>query len=178
MKLKFATSLWVILLLFYGNCLSQNNENNIPQEKSEFWQRVQFGGGLGLGFANGFFSGSIAPTGIYNFNEQVALGVGLNATYNAQKDVYQSTILGGSVLSLFNIIPELQLSAEWEQLFVTRNFENNSAFNNENYWYPALFVGAGFRSQNIIFGVRYDLIYDEQRSIYGNAWQPFVRAFF
>ena len=37
-----------------------------------FWDNVRFGGGLGLGFGNDFFSGSITPSAIYQVNDKFA----------------------------------------------------------------------------------------------------------
>lgn len=148
------------------------------QTQSEFWNNVRFGGGIGLSFNNGFFSGTLAPSAIYEFNPQFALGVGLNGTYNSLKNQYDSTILGGSVLSLWNVIPELQLSAEFEELYVTRNYDASLAIADYQYWYPALFLGAGFRSYNVTMGIRYDVLFDDEKSIYAQAWMPFVRVYF
>jgi hypothetical protein len=39
---------------------------------------VQFGGGVGLGFGSNYTDISLAPSAIYNFNEYVALGLGVN----------------------------------------------------------------------------------------------------
>ncbi|MFT5217579.1 MAG: hypothetical protein ACI83H_002719, partial [Glaciecola sp.] len=82
--------------------------------------------------------GTIAPSAIYEFNNQFAAGIGLNATYAKQRDLFKSTILGASVISLFNPIEEIQLSAEFEELNVNRNFDENFIENaDDNYWYPA-----------------------------------------
>lgn len=168
-----------VLFVVFFVVLTSFNFNVIAQEEnSKFWNQVRFGGGIGLSFGDGFFSGTIAPSAIYEFSPEFALGIGLNGTYNSLKDTYTSTILGGSVISLFNVIPELQLSAEFEQLNVSRKFDAIFAQEDENYWYPALFLGAGFRNQNFTMGIRYDVIYDSDRSIYANAWMPFVRVYF
>lgn len=148
------------------------------EEEPTFWDNVRFGGGVGLSFGNGFFSGTLAPSAIYDVNEVVSLGVGLNGTYNSFRNNYNSTILGGGVISLFNVIPELQLSAEFEQLNVQRKYEDFLGFEDENYWYPALFIGGGYRTGNFTAGVRYDVLYDEERSIYASAWAPFFRVYF
>lgn len=92
--------------------LSQN------QDSPDFWNHVRFGGGVGISFGDGFFSGTLAPSAIYEFNDQFALGLGLNGTYNKQKNFYQSTVFGGSILGFFNPIEEIQLSAEFEELNV------------------------------------------------------------
>ncbi|MFC4399394.1 alpha-ketoglutarate decarboxylase [Mariniflexile soesokkakense] len=150
---------------------------NAQQNNSDFWNSVRFGGGIGLSFGDGFFSGTLAPIAIYEINNQVAVGLGLNGTYNSQKNVYKSTILGASIISLFNPVDAIQLSAEFEELHVNRNYESYYNLPNDTYWSPALFIGAGYRSGNVTLGVRYDLLYDKGKSIYANAWAPFVRFY-
>jgi hypothetical protein len=166
------TALFFVIIF---NCL---NILNAQQNNDAFWNQVKFGGSIGLSFGDGFFSGTLAPSAIYEFNNQFALGVGLNGTYNSQKDFYKSTILGGSLISLFSPINGIQLSAEFEELHVNRRYDSNLNLENDTYWSPALFVGAGYRSGNVTFGVRYDLLYDENKSIYANAWAPFIRFYF
>ncbi|WP_228530297.1 alpha-ketoglutarate decarboxylase [Tamlana sp. I1] len=147
------------------------------QPTNDFWNHVRFGGSLGLSFGDNFFSGTIAPSGIYQFNNKFALGLGLNATFNNQKDVYKSTILGGSVIGLYNIIEAIQVSAEFEQLHVDRNYRN-SAYYDDKYWLSSLYLGAGYRTGNITFGIRYDVLYNNGKSIYTNPWSPFFRVYF
>ncbi|WP_298237637.1 alpha-ketoglutarate decarboxylase [uncultured Algibacter sp.] len=151
---------------------------NAQEVKSEFWSHVRYGGGIGLNFGDGFFSGTLAPSAIYEFDDVFALGIGLNGTINNQKRVYKSTILGGSLLGLVNVIPEIQLSAEFEELNVNRRYDVNLNFPDENYWVPALFLGAGYRNGNVTFGIRYDVLYDNDKSIYIDPWLPFVRFYF
>ena len=59
------------------------------EASNDFWQNVRFGGGIGLSFGDNFFSGTLAPSAIYQFNEQFALGLGLTGTYNEQKDIFK-----------------------------------------------------------------------------------------
>ena len=148
------------------------------RSSTEFWNHVRFGGGIGLSFGDGFFSGTLAPSAIYEFSHQFSLGIGLNGTFNKQKNTYKSTVLGGSLIGLFNPIPEIQLSTEFEELNVSRNWDDRFARANENYWYPALFVGAGFRTRHVTIGIRYDVLYDKDKSIYADPWAPFVRVYF
>ncbi|MBC3758114.1 alpha-ketoglutarate decarboxylase [Hyunsoonleella sp. SJ7] len=148
------------------------------QDQNEFWKKVRYGGGLGLNFGNGFFSATIAPSAIYQFDEQFALGLGLNATFNNQKDIFKTTVLGGSLIGLYNVIPEIQLSGEFEQLNVSRRYDININAEDDNYWSPALFLGAGYRSGNVIVGVRYNVLHDSDKSIYIDPWVPFIRFFF
>ncbi|MEZ4801290.1 MAG: alpha-ketoglutarate decarboxylase [Gelidibacter sp.] len=168
------TLFFVVFIIFSTISFSQNPTSN----SNDFWNHVRFGGGIGLSFGDGFFSGTLAPSAIYEFNPQFALGIGLNGTYNSRKNFYKSTIFGGSVLGFFNPIEEIQLSAEFEELNVHRNWEDDLLIEDENYWYPALFIGAGYRTQNITIGIRYDVLYDKDKSIYADPWAPFVRVYF
>ena len=161
----------ILVLCSIGLISAQERTNN-------FWNHMRYGGGIGLSFGDGFFSGTLAPSAIYEFNHHVALGIGLNATFNNQKQVYKSTILGGSLIGLFNVIDAVQLSTEFEELNVNRRYDINLNIQDENYWSPALFLGAGYRSGNVTFGIRYDVLYDKDKSIYFDPWAPFVRFYF
>lgn len=177
MEKKLTTLIWrrtVLLLLIIGFNYSLTAQN---QEK-QFWDHVRFGGGIGLSFGDGFFSGTLAPSAIYKLNDQFSMGIGLNGTYNKQKNFYSSTIIGGSAIGLFNVLQELQLSAEFEELNVSRKWDDSLGFEDDNYWYPALFLGAGYTAGNVTIGVKYDVLYDETKSVYADAYIPFVRVYF
>ena len=170
-------ALLFVLLCFL--CFSSKAQNSLQKASNDFWQNVRFGGGIGLSFGDGFFSGTLAPSAIYQFNEFFATGIGLNATYSKREDIYKSTILGGSILTLFTPIHEIQLSTELEQLHVSRNFDQNFiGVNDDKYWYTALFLGVGYRTGHVTVGIRYDVLYDEDKSIYADPWIPFVRVYF
>jgi len=74
MKSKKFYGLAKVLFLFLIGLFLQSG--NAQEQKNEFWSHVQFGGGIGLSFGNEFFSGTVAPSVIYEFNEQFALGLG------------------------------------------------------------------------------------------------------
>jgi len=171
----FALFIFAFIIIFNLNCQAQENPQN---PKSEFWSHVMFGGGVGLSFGNDFFSGTLAPSAIYKFDEKLGVGAGLNMSYSTEKHFYESYILGTSIIGLYNVIPQLQLSAEFEQLYVNRDFEDWTGFLDESYWYPGLYLGAGFNTGSVTMGVRVDVLYDRDRSIYGNAYNPFVRFYF
>ncbi len=173
-KIKFLLLNFLLLCMYFNTTHGQETPN-------EFWSKVRFGGGVGLSFGSDYFSGTLAPSAIYEFDEKFAAGLGLNATYRSEKDFYRSTILGGSVLALYNIIQAIQLSAELEQLNENRRYDQRLIFVREpetNFWYTALFLGAGYRLQHVTVGLRYDVLYKEGESIYGTAWLPFVRVYF
>jgi hypothetical protein len=131
-----------------------------------------------MSFGDGFFSGTLAPSALYRFNDRIATGVGLIGTYSSEKNFYNSVIVGASSITLFNVIREIQLSAEFEEYYVNRNFDDDLIFEDENYWVPALFFGLGFQTRNVTMGIRYDVLYDSSKSVYANAYIPFVRVYF
>lgn len=153
-------------------CSAQN-----PIAKSDFWNRVRFGGGLGLGFTNGGFNASIAPSAIYQFNDKFAAGTSISFNYAKFNDD-KFLAYGASVLSLYNPVRFLQLSAEFEQLRVNRTIALAGGNFEDDYWSPALFIGAGYNDRNFTVGIRYDVLYDNNNSIYASAWVPFVRVYF
>jgi len=166
---------FVVFLIIFISLVNQSNSQNY---KSDFWEHVKYGGGIGLNFGDGFFSGTLSPNAVYEFNQSFSLGLGINGTYNSQKNAYKSTILGGSLIGYYNPLREIQLSAEFEQLNVNRRYDASLSIPNDNYWIPALYFGAGYRNGNVTFGIRYDVLYDANKSIYSEAWAPFVRFYF
>lgn len=178
MHISYKINLALVGLMLFITSLTMAQERSSKQT-TDFWNHVRFGGGLGLSFGDGFFSGTIAPSAIYEFSHQFALGVGLNGTYSTQKNIYKATIFGGSLIGLYNPIDVLQFSVELEELNIDRNF--NQAFvsnEDENFWNTALFFGVGYRTGQVTFGIRYDVLYDKDKSIYADPWAPFIRVYF
>ena len=181
MQKNFAINLTFFLVFVFfistnNSVFSQNlNERNT---KSNFWSNVQFGGGVGLGFGSGYTNIMVAPSGIYNFNEYVSAGLGLQYSFVEDKEYYQSNIYGGSIIGLFNPIREIQLSAELEQLRVNTDFETTNGTITDNFWNTALFLGAGYRTNNITLGLRYNVLHKDNRGVYVDALMPFVRIYF
>lgn len=172
--LSISKKIVVILIIFCSSFMSAQ----IQETRSDFWSHVRYGGGVGLNFGNEFFGVTLAPSAIYEFNSKFALGVGLNFTYNSQKDFYNAFILGGSLIALYNVIPAIQLSAEFEELNVDRNFDSGVIFRDENYWVSALYLGAAYRTGRVAFGIRYDVLHDDRDSVYAEPWAPFLRFYF
>jgi len=170
-------SILTALFAFISTQLSAQYQNQNFESKSNFWQKVQFGGGLGLSFGNRYTDISVAPSAIYNVNEYFAVGLGAQYTYVKQKDFYNSNLYGGSLITLFNPIPEIQLSAELEQLKVNVKGIGDNNFS-DDFWNTGLFLGAGYRSGNVTIGARYNVLHDENKSAYSDAFMPFVRFYF
>lgn len=171
-------------VVFFHTSVMFSQQDSIPKEKSVFWKKVQFGGGVGLAVGNGFTNISLSPTGYYNINSMYSVGVGLTASYVAQEQNpsnfnsigYKSTIFGGSLIGLIHPIEEVQLSVEIEELKVTRNFDE--FLNDDTFWNTALFLGAGYRAQNVTLGVKYNVLHKADNHVYPQAWVPFIRLMF
>jgi len=168
--------LLLICILFSVTAHAQQQFQDATPKRN-FWNHVRFGGGIGLGFSNGYTNISLSPTAIYQFNDKFALGVGLNGSYTKRKNFFNATVFGGSLISLYNPIDALQFSAEFEENMVNINYYNSTT-NPPSYSYPSLFLGIGYTIGNFgAVGIKYDVIYDN-RSIYGSAFVPFFRVFF
>lgn len=167
-------SLIALLIAFF---IIQSNFAQSPNVKNVFWSKVQFGGGLGLSIGNNATNILVSPSAIYNFNEKVAMGFGLQYSYIKQRNFYSSHLYGGSIIGLVSPIPEIQLSAELEELIVNTTYDNRN-LSSENYWNTALFLGAGYRTDNVTIGMRYNLLHNDNNNIYTTAFMPFVRAYF
>ena len=175
--MRVSKSISLIIILFVCNNLIAQQQPYTSKSRSDFWNHVQFGGGLGLGFGSGYTDISVAPSAIYNFNKYVALGVGAQYTYVKQQNYYASHLYGGSIIGLFNPINEIQLSVELEELRVNVNLDGSNS-NSQDYWNTGLFLGAGYRAGNVTIGVRYNILQDNTKSVYSDAFMPFVRVYF
>lgn len=176
-KTAFNSILTFITLFFCCGSFSQG-QTNTPYSKSDFWRKVQFGGGIGLSIGSGYTDITLAPSAIYHVNPIVAVGLGLQLGYVSQKNYYTSFVYGGSVIGLINPIPEIQLSVELEETNANTDYQSYGGNVSENYWNTALYLGGGYRTGNVTIGVRYDLLFDPSRSFYGEAFMPFVRVYF
>ena len=145
--------------------------------QSEFWKKVQFGGGLSLNFGSGFTNVGVSPSMLYNVNEYFSVGTGLQISYVSAKNNYSSLIYGVNLLTLFNPIENIQLSVDLEQLKVDTTFDN-SAFGKQSFWNTGLWLGAGYRTNNITIGGRYNVLFNKDKSVFSDAFLPFVRVYF
>lgn len=172
-NMKKLLCLALFLYSSHSYIVAQNTE--VP--KRAFWNDVRFGGSLGLNFSDGSFSGFLAPKAVYDFNRYTSAGVGLAGSYT-NTSRYSSYTAGASVLGLLRPFNPLQLSAEFEEHYVSRDLKLDGANISDSYWYPALFFGLGYNTGPVTVGVRYDVLYDSEKSIYANAFMPFVSIYF
>ncbi len=165
---------FVLIVVFSFMSLTSFAQQLKPQ--NEFWRNVRYGGALGLGFGSDSFSIAVAPSAIYQVSEKFGTGLSLNFEYSKFGDS-EYTAYGGSILNFFNPIPAIQLSAVLEQLRVSTNNSSASMLVDENYWNTALYLGIGYSTRNVTFGIQYDVLYND-RSIYADPWVPFIRMYF
>lgn len=160
----------------------------VNQKTHTFQPRWSFGGNIGMSFWNGGTDIFLAPKAYYHISPQFLTGVGvtyiysdgdywgINPTGPNRFYNYHSNSFGGSVSALYRPIPFLQLSVEYEGLQTEwrggRDSHDDSFFNN------AIYLGTSFLTGNFSFGVRYDVLYDSNRSVYGDAWTPFIGFYF
>ena len=161
-------------LLCFSMSLAQYNGQGL---QSDFWSNVRYGGGLGLGFGNNSFTIAVSPSAIYQVNSQFATGLALNFNYSEFDDA-RFRAMGGSIISFFNPIPQAQLSAEFEQTYVNRDDIVLGQPVEDKFWVPALYLGLGVGSRNVMVGMRYDVLFNTDKSIYATPWSPFFRVYF
>ncbi|MEE9407267.1 MAG: hypothetical protein V3V28_04235 [Polaribacter sp.] len=142
-------------------------------QKQDFWDNVQFGGGFTASFGSQTTIG-ISPSAIYNFDNGFAFGTGLTYVYNEIGST-TTNIYGGSIISLYQI-PNIgiQLSGEFEQSFA----KQSNGFGSVNTNFPALYLGAAYNSGRFAFGFRYDVLYDDTKSVYASPFSPIIRFYF
>ena len=141
-----------------------------------FLDKVHVGGGFNIGLGSTYSSISITPSVIYDISSVFSAGINATYMYTKNKSASQeSNIYGGGLLLLINPMEGFQFSGEYEHLIIKHSFLN---VNNTKPSSDALFLGLAYKLQNIAIGLRYDLLYDKQTSIYPSALSPTIRIYF
>lgn len=142
-------------------------------QESNFWDDVRLGGGFGFSFGNNITTLSVSPTAVYDISEEFSMGASLGYLYNKSGD-FNANVFSGSVLTLYRPINQIEFSGELQQSYVNRSFNSVK----DTYSYPSLFIGAAYRTGKVSFGIQYDVLYEDGKSIYANAFTPFIRVLF
>ncbi|MDX6746220.1 hypothetical protein SHK09_05395 [Polaribacter sp. PL03] len=141
-------------------------------QKSDFWSHVQYGGGFTLGFGSQTTIG-ISPSAIYNFDNGFSLGTGLSYLYSEIND-FSTSVYGASIISLYQTKLGIQLSGEFDYNFANQKDQ----FGTINTNFPALHLGVAYNQGRFAVGVRYDVLYDSKKSVFGSPISPVVRFYF
>ncbi len=163
----------ILALLITSITFGQKKE---PKEKSAFWKKVHFGGGIQLNLSAAQTTLGLSPSVIYSFSDKFAMGGSGTYLYSSLKysDVNYH-VFGLSTLTLYNPHKRIQISAEFEELNI--NIKSNSI--SDSYWQPALYFGLGYHvGRHSAVGFRYDVLFDKEKSIYDSALMPFFRIYF
>ncbi|WP_348062970.1 hypothetical protein [Flavobacterium sp.] len=171
-------TVFLLVLLAFTNSIYAQQETLPKAKTDDFWEHVQFGGGLGASFGNDYTDITIAPSAIYNFNEHFVFGTGLQYSNLKQKHYYSSNVYGGSLIGLYNPIEAIQLSIELEEVSVNNKYMDLGGNYKESFWNTGLFVGAGYQEGNVTLGARFNVLFDRDKNVYGDAFMPFVRVYF
>ncbi|SNR73671.1 hypothetical protein SAMN06265371_110115 [Lutibacter agarilyticus] len=188
--MHYKNTLFLLLLFIFGTVYSQDiassNENYFSnkttattenlQLNGDYQKKWSFGGSVGLSFWNNGTDILIAPKAFYNISPIVITGVGLTYIYSDYKTsfyTYKSNSYGGSIFFAARPIEFIQISAEYEGLQTSRrgNFD-------EDYWNNSIYLGLSFVSGPVSFGVRYDVLFDSDRSPYSSAINPVIGFYF
>jgi hypothetical protein len=157
----------IIFILFLAFSIT-----SFTQQRAPFWENVQFGGGFTLGFGTQTSIG-ISPSAIYNFENGFALGAGVTYLYSEIND-FTTQLYGASLISLYQTKFGVQLSSEFDYNFA----KQENPFGSVNTNFPALHLGIAYNQGRFAVGLRYDVLYDENKSVFASPISPVIRFYF
>jgi long-subunit fatty acid transport protein len=167
----------IAILIYSGNMLAQSTNVVVVDSTSKKESRLKFACGFGLNFV-GATNISLSPNLIYKASNKINLGFGLQGSYAAIKDLQKTTTFGFNAISIYTPTKKISTILELVQLNVTTKIESPIEDKN-SYWDTALFVGAGFNITNkFTIGAKYNLLYNEDESVYTSPVVPFVNITF
>lgn len=171
----------VIILLLTGwlsvtGAFAQMEED--VDEGGNFWDRVYFGGNLGLQFGS-ITAIEVSPLMGYRFTSTFSGGVGITYQYFkaeyrdiAGRDIdFETNIYGGRLFARKNLTEQIFAHAEYESLNL--EFYSPSADQFRREWVPAMFIGGGlFQPIGSRAGLNimalYNVIHDDVKSPYNS----------
>lgn len=143
-------------------------------QRTDFWDNVQFGGGFTIGFGNNQTTVGISPSAIYNFDNGFALGTGLGYLYSEIND-FTTSVYSTSIIGLYKTNFGVQFSTDLDYYFAKQSTFNGGSINTN---FPALHLGVAYNQGRFAFGLRYDVLYDENKSVFASPISPVIRFYF
>ncbi len=138
--------------------------------KSEFRERLSFGGNLGLSFGDVTLV-NINPIAYYNVTERLDLGMSINYLYFKIRNTDGLTMYGLGPISRFKVVENIYALGEID----FQNFPIYEPFTNETtrQWVNGIFVGASYfqtfdGKSGAMISALYNLRYDQNRSPYAS----------
>mgnify|MGYP003322800603 FL=1 len=155
--------IWICILMIFLSHFSSAQSDGI-------FDKMYFGGGFGLDFAQNIFSFSLTPYTGYKLTERWSAGLGINYQFWQDKILdLKINNFGGNVFARYRITSQIFISAKLEYLSVDF-IHNREGFYN-------LPVGVGYvvpisRIVSLYMIGQYDLFYDvsETNGAYSSPW--------
>ncbi len=158
----------VVITLAFSGAFAQN-DNEITQD-SPFWDRVFFGGNLGLSFGDVTFV-EVAPLVGYRVTDKLSTGLQIQYRYRNDRRFtpdLEASDYGFNLFARYNIFEPFFLQAEYEYLdfeFIT--FPDNNSFREG---FSSVLIGGGVaqplgRRAFFIITALYNLSYDDSEVI-------------
>lgn len=172
MKIK----IFITLLYFLGllTCFGQQQNDSIKKHKLP--EKLHLGGGLNFGISSYSTTIGISPVAMYEVSDKVGVGTGINYMYSKwrNQDVSYNVFGAGVFLQYFSI-RQIQLLSEFEYNHIVENYSGDK----DTYNVPAMYLGVGYAIGKYgAIGVKYDLLWDEHKSIYSDPLIPYFRIYF
>ena len=177
MKKSFITLVVLLFSLYAGAQQTLYFNTCCPKEETGRPSRVRFYGGFGLGISNNGFYLDLQPGLMYRIKPGFYAGSNLQLTYQSVRNYGLRSryyVYGADALLAYLPWRYLELSVDYQYLFVRKSVGNTST----RWEVPAFYLGAGYRTRNVVIGLRYDLLYDANKSIYPSAFTPYIRIYF
>lgn len=179
--MKFRVLSFVVTIMFSSIIYNANAQTNIDSlgtvtVDSAASKRLKFGMGFGFSFVGGT-NISLSPNLMYRVSDKVSVGAGLQFNYLGIKNLQRSVTYGANVLAFYTPVNKLLTTLEFVQLKVNRKILADNM--EDDFWDTALFVGAGYQiTPKISAGAKYNVLYNEDKSIYSSPVVPFVNITF
>ena len=169
--MKKVCILSVLLSIGALNVFAQKGEEYVVDNKSNFMDRVYFGGGMGLSGGSWGTAISLSPIVGYMVSSRFSLGVG--ATYQFYKYTsinFQDNRYGGSAFARMNIVKQVFAYGEYSFLNQVNYFDLN-----DRVTITRLPIGLGVSqyvgprsSLNLV--VAYDMLHDTNYLYHPSPW--------
>ncbi len=154
---------------------NENPDRSNPEENSEFWDKVYFGGNFWVQFGTLTYV-DISPLVGYRFTENFSAGPGITYQYLRYKRLdYSTSVYGGRVFARHTIARQFFVEAQYENLNVEFPVVVNGSFDYVREWVPGAFLGGGIyqpigRRAAVILSVLYNFTYVDGKSPYNSPW--------
>ena len=125
----------LIVVFFNENVIAQDTQ--FPEDKNYFWNKVQFGGGLGLSIGGGYTDISVSPSAVYNINPYIGVGscsgcvFGISSCGDTGLPISSSspgTTVGGDDGADFRCNPEDEPAAKLTPDMLSADMETGTRF--------------------------------------------------